>query len=246
MMSMSDFTVGGVLRQCLALLRRQWVLLLSAALLLVALPTILGSVTILRLPRPVSPAWNILPFGLSFVGGIVFQIVAYRALLGGADGSSSADARWVGPVLRLFFPVLAIDILAAVGGGLAAILLVFPAVILMCRWFLIFPIGIVENLGVFEPFRRSATLTKGFRWPIFGILLLSALIGFAVILPLSFAMGFLVSLAHLQWAGVAVVIKGVSTAVGQIPTLVAAAATYMELRRVKEGLLSPELVDAFA
>src|SRR5262249_1244975 len=54
-----------------------------------------------------------------------------------------------------------------------------PSAILLVMWAVVVPACIVEDLGPVTSLGRSAELTKGFRWKIFGIMLLLGLMSVA-------------------------------------------------------------------
>jgi hypothetical protein len=77
--------------------------------------------------------------------------------------------------LRAFFPLVAIGILFSLGVGFGFVLLLFPGLMLMTAWLVVIPAYIVERPGIIGAFGRSATLTRGHRWPIFGLMIVYSL-----------------------------------------------------------------------
>jgi hypothetical protein len=55
------------------------------------------------------------------------------------------------------------------------LLLIVPGLILMVAWSAAVPAKVVEKIGVFEALTRSRDLTRGRRWPIFGLFVLDAI-----------------------------------------------------------------------
>ncbi len=55
-------------------------------------------------------------------------------------------------------------------------LFIIPGIILYCRWFLAVPAATIERIGPFSAASRSSALTKGYRWRIFGLLLIFILV----------------------------------------------------------------------
>jgi hypothetical protein len=74
--------------------------------------------------------------------------------------------------LARFFPVLGVYILVMVAILVGLVLLVVPGIILGMMLFVSLPVCIVEKLGPYQSLKRSAELTKGNRWRIFGVALL--------------------------------------------------------------------------
>jgi hypothetical protein len=86
---------------------------------------------------------------------------------------SIVEALMVG--LRAFFPLVAIGILFSLGVGFGFILLLFPGLMILTAWLVVVPAYIVEKPGIIGAFGRSAALTRGHRWPIFGLMIIYSL-----------------------------------------------------------------------
>ena len=108
------------------------------------------------------------------------------------------------------------------------------------------PALVVEKTGVFGAFGRSAELTKGHRWAIFGLALvvwlISILLGLAII-PLQSVLllpggGIFAEVPRLIVSGLVNVITTTITAAGT-------AAVYYELRSIKEGIGPEQLAAVF-
>jgi uncharacterized membrane protein len=72
-------------------------------------------------------------------------------------------------------PVFGLSLAVGFCVGLASVLLVIPGVIVWCMYAIAIPVCVVERRGVFDSMRRSAALTKGARWRIFGVFALIVL-----------------------------------------------------------------------
>ena len=72
--------------------------------------------------------------------------------------------------LRRLLPMIGVAICVGVLCLLGLMLLVVPGLIVICMYYVATPVCIAENEGVFGSMSRSAQLTKGHRWQIFGIL----------------------------------------------------------------------------
>jgi hypothetical protein len=141
--------------------------------------------------------------------------------------------------LRRLLPLIGLALLMGLFLGLAALLLVIPALILYVMWFVAIPVCVVEQLGPFRSLGRSRQLTKGHRWKILGLLL--------VILIPAFIVGAIVG-------GITVVFVGAT--LGQIVNLIWSAAwtaflaivlvvTYHDLRVAKEGVDTEQIAAVF-
>jgi hypothetical protein len=69
-------------------------------------------------------------------------------------------------------PVLGLILIEGVVIGLASMLLVIPGLIVITMWYVSLPACVVEGLSPIKSLSRSAALTKGHRWRIFGVLML--------------------------------------------------------------------------
>jgi hypothetical protein len=96
---------------------------------------------------------------------------AYRMLQGESFGLCQAmrAAWWVLPVLT------GAGLLAGVIVTLGFAALFVPGILAICVLYVTLPACIIERTGLVESLERSAELTDGYRWPIFGLFVLSTL-----------------------------------------------------------------------
>jgi uncharacterized membrane protein len=122
--------------------------------------------------------------------------------------------------------------------SVGAVLLVVPGLMLACRYYVAMPACITENEGVFASMARSAGLTKGYRWQIFGVFLLvtvTTVLGGMVIGFVAANFGPIVlQIASTVWQ----VLAGAFGAV-------VAAIVYYNLRVVKEGVDIDRIAQVF-
>jgi hypothetical protein len=138
-----------------------------------------------------------------------------------------------------FLPILALVICAAFAVGIGFLMLLVPGYILLVMWYVATPACVVERLGPFASLNRSAELTKGHRWEVFGMIMLigipAAIIG-AVIgaaLGLSGNAGLAI-LGTLIWSGVSGAFSAIFAVV-----------TYHDLRVAKEGIGTQQIAAVF-
>ena len=141
--------------------------------------------------------------------------------------------------LRRFFPVLGVAICVPLLAGLAAILLVFPGLMVMTMLFVAVPACVVERLGPFKSMGRSAWLTKGHRWKIFGLLFLIWLVSLMV----GGAVGLTGAMVAGQYGllGAQFIIQTVFGAFEAILVIV----IYRDLRVAKEGIGTEQIAAVF-
>jgi hypothetical protein len=140
--------------------------------------------------------------------------------------------------LARFFPVIGVALLVGLLTMLAAILLLFPAFIVMTMLFVAMPACIVEQLGPVKSLGRSSALTKGYRWKIFGLWLAVMLltgVGSGMLGGISYATGPIVAgLLKLIWGALAGAFNAIMVVVA-----------YHDLRVVKEGVDTDRIASVF-
>src|SRR5262245_15984278 len=107
--------------------------------------------------------------------------------------------------LARLFPVLGVVILFFVGVFIGFIFII-PGIFLLVRWSVAVPVCMVESLGPVASLRRSAALTKGHGWGIFGISVLiwvGLLVSMSIVESLSRPLGAIAgALAEFLLAGI--------------------------------------------
>lgn len=140
--------------------------------------------------------------------------------------------------LARFFPVVGVALLVGLLTALAAILLVFPAFIVMSMLFVAMPVCIVERLGPVKSLGRSSALTKGHRWKVFGlwlVIMLITAVGSGMLGGISVATGPIVGgLLKLIWGALAGAFNAIMVVVA-----------YHDLRVVKEGVDTDRIASVF-
>ena len=203
--------------------------------------------------QPATPGRFVTVFALSALPGIVtyfgnlvlagtVAIAAWRDV----DGRPADFAASLRAGARLFLPLLLVSILSGLGIALGSILLVIPGLILAYMWLVVIQVYAIERPGFTRAFGRSRHLTSGYRWRLVG---LSLIYLFAYGAASGVITGALAAFGRTSPGTVAVVVlQLLGPAVTGFFAVVSAsglAATYIELRRAKEGYLSRDLVDAF-
>jgi hypothetical protein len=235
---------------------------LGIAFLFTALPTTLLNLLMQQM-RPEArdlsgvPTWlgaTVATGLVALVLSLITQGALMRATVSaeGGDRASFADCAATG--LKAALPLLGLGILSGLGIGLGLILLLVPGLILMTMWTVSGPAVVAERLGPIAAMRRSAELTSGARWKVFGLLLLlgiaNAMLQGAVAGTITQSSGGGLSMARMMaqggfptvWIIVSVLVTTVTGAVGAIVQ----ASLYIELREWKEGPALDRLADVFA
>lgn len=240
-------------------------------LLLLAIPTIfpvVGGVASNSAPF----VW----FGLGamyLLGAMVLQAALTRASVDELTGRRVSLSAALGAALGALLPMLGLLLfmtflfvvavfawgiaagIAALGANYAIMVVMLvgltaAAVYLVVRWVAAVPVVVVERPGVIQSLRRSSALTEGHRWQIFGLVVLYAV----ALVVLQAVLRAVLPGAEYQPTRVisdaAWLISSGVVLVTQIATsmivAVGIAASYFELRQIKEGVGVEELAQVFA
>jgi MFS family permease len=240
-----DFSVGRVLNRTFSVLTRNFLTFFTVTAV-ASLPSVLLSQSASLDPSAATGEDMALGVGLLLLGifvGIVLYTLSQAVVLYGAFQDmrgrpvSLTESLQVG--LRRFFSILGLAISVSLLMALGFIFFVVPGFILMSMWFVATPVCVVEQLGPFSSMGRSRRLTKGYRWRIFGLMLLLFLISGIISPTLGVAMGAiggkaLALIGALVWSGV----WGAFYAI-------AAVVAYHDLRAAKEGIDIEQIAAVF-
>ena len=165
------FDIGKVIERTFGVVGANFPTLFGLALVLAALPQ---AVAALALSPSAAGAPNLSPLWalgslVAVVASFVLQAAVVHASVVDLNGgkASFGDSLRVG--MSNFLPVLGISILMTIGIAFGMILLIVPGVMMAVAWSVAVPAQVVEKTGVFQSFSRSAELTRGSRWAIFGL-----------------------------------------------------------------------------
>ncbi len=163
----------------------------------------------------------------------VLAVVAAGFIVYGTLRELQGQPASLGELLRhglaTLAPVLVVAVLstAIVYLGLAAV--VIPGLVLSVMFWVAVPVVVIERRSALASLRRSSDLTRGYRWPIFGLLMLSLAIyagfGYLFAVFLDYETNYLRSLIF-EW--------GFTVALDAF-FAVLATVTYFDLKRIKEG-----------
>ncbi|MBW8812072.1 MAG: hypothetical protein JF588_01490 [Caulobacterales bacterium] len=254
--------IGRVISETLQVLRRNIVTFSILGLLLAGLP--MGIITFIQARTMGGLATGKFSFSSGYfgaigIGGLTAMIT--NAILQGAliyatvqdlNGRKASVGDSLATGLRNFLPLLGVTILFAVAFVLSSLLLIFPAIMLACAWCVVAPSVVADRTGVFGAFGRSAELTRGSRWPIFGLFVLLAV--FFIVLGTVFNVLSGVSMMAANPAAIVAqmtsplfVIMGViRQTIGAMIGSTLVAVLYVELRRAREGAGPQWLADIFS
>ena len=111
-----------------------------------------------------------------FLSSLVMMVISAlvqgaltRATVSANEGIRATFGQSLSAGLQVILSLIGLSILWSLGVGIGFVLLIVPGVILLMMWAVAVPALVVERAGVFAAFSRSAQLTKGARWKIFGL-----------------------------------------------------------------------------
>jgi hypothetical protein len=183
-------------------------------------------------------ATAIMVVGLMAAAGVYLGAISYGAIqhLGGRPVRVGAMLR---AALRRLWPLAAAGLLAYLATALGTVLLIVPGVLVALGFGLAPAVAVAEKLGPIDVLRRSWQLTHG-HWLVF---FLSGLVLWALLMGVNLGAQMIFGLLLPPPAGAAV---GMLVYLFFIPLLYALPAVlYHELRVLKEGVATSDLVKVF-
>jgi hypothetical protein len=230
--------LGGVPQLLLGFARRA-LLQDAAALAAAANPTAPASIT-----DVLGALGLVLAVLVLAVASLLLSAVLQAALIYGAledqDGQRRSAAEMLREGRRAGPALLAIAFMFSLGFGIGFILLIFPALIVATRWIAAAPARVAEGPGISKAFSRSAALTKGYRWPVFGVILVFSVTAWVLAAVMLGSAAAIAPQSLDPDAATAslpfLLVNPVLNVLVSILAAVVVAAIYGELRRMKGGV----------
>lgn len=257
----SDFSMGRIFDRAFGTLRANPLATMGIAFVCSALPGVLINYFIMRYQMVLLPRIGMWGGAAMVLFSLMVAIILYavtqgalvRATVAHSRGRESSFGESITAGLAVILPLIAASVLSALGIAFAMILLIVPGVMLYCAWAVVAPVVVEERVGPIAALSRSADLTRGARWKVFGLLVVmlvgywifSAVVTGTVVAALGLR-GFATMAATGGTMPLAfyVVTAVTSTIVSCIWGLVLAA-LYVELRDWKDGPPSDTLAEVF-
>lgn len=248
-----EFSIGRVVSRTFEIIGRNSVTFLVLALA-ATLPTIfityLTSVQALAITGGASPfsgstlGLTLLSYILSIVLSFLLQAALTYATVMDLNGRRASLGEALSTGLRSIGPLFVIGVIYTLAVGFSALLLVFPAFMLLTAWAVVVPSRVIENTPIMASFSRSSALTKGHRWPIFGLYV----VFYLVVMAIEFAARPFFGLTMMSNVATSPAYFVVLAIVGTLTAVIAATGTaciYYELRSSKEGIGPEHLASVF-
>jgi Uncharacterised protein family (UPF0259) len=167
--------VGQVLSRVFAIYTAQAATLLPAAFVVFLVVGVINGLlarTLILLP---------LTFAIGVIAGTLYQGMVVALVNDVQDGRRDyAVGDLFKAVTPVLVPLIVAGFLAGLGIGIGFILVIVPGLILATIWSVIGPAIVVERIGALDAFGRSSQLTKGHRWPVFGVIVITFIIVFVI------------------------------------------------------------------
>ena len=240
-----QFNIGRVIQRTFTTLGRNFAMFALVAAAFVGLPGALFGYGSTQLKQSHGPGsfvggafWMVLAgMAVALVGSGLSQGAIIHAAISDFNGRRSSLGESLRVALRNWVPLFLIALLSGLGVVLASVLLIVPGVMLAVVWAVALPVQVVEHTGAGRALNRSADLTRGRRWSVFGvfaIFLLAALIIQLIVVAVGATLPGGVGGPTAQMVTEAVVNPVISTLAALIGHT-GVASLYHELRVSKEG-----------
>ena len=152
-----------------------------------------------------------------------------------------------------FLNYLGASILFGLAVAAGFVLLVVPGVMLACAWCVAAPSLVADRTGIFAAFGRSADLTRGSRWQIFGLIVIVVVVEWIISMIFNAITGVgsvgmggdPLAVAEAALSPLALGLGVIRQTIGAVIGATAAAVIYVELRRAREGEGPEWLTDIF-
>jgi hypothetical protein len=257
----SRFDLGRVVERTFASIGRNFAVFLLLALLLSGIPALATGVLLAiaggqadQSTSGVSDPTTLIAIGASLSGfvflvGAVASFILQAAIVYGTiadlNGRRAEFSECLSTGLRSWFWLFLLAIVVVVAEVFGYILFIVPGLMMTVAWMVAVPAQVVERTGVFGAIGRSAELTRGHRWPIFGLLIIY-LIGVGVL------QGSIPAIISIAAASLSPTTMRAATQIVTQPLLAVTtsligaagvASIYYELRSTREGI-GPEALAA--
>jgi uncharacterized membrane protein len=242
-----NFDMGRVVKETFGAVQKHIVVFLVGAVVLTGIPQIvaLSGMSGGDPAQMFTSPLYLIGLLLTIIGGYMFQGYVVHTVVQGHKGVETTIPQAFVAALGKAFPLFLLAILLSLGVGLGAVFLLVPGIILGVMWSVSVPVMVVEGGGPINALGRSRALTKGSRWPIFGLVIVAVLISYALGLAVY---GF--NFAAMATAATAPALPQMiaTIIVGGLSAIIygcGAAAIYSELRMIKEGVSNDQLASVF-
>jgi hypothetical protein len=193
--------IGGVFSDAFAALRQNWATYLILAPIFVGIPAAAATWEVEQLvAQHVLSTTN--PVGAFLIGylrsfpvGIAGFALQGAVMVGAAaflDGRRASFGDCLMAGLRNWPVLLVLNLMRGAAIVVGYLLFIIPGIVLNLVWYVAGPVQVIEGGSPLASLRRSADLTRGRRWSLFGLSIIVGVFGFLIGLASGFIAGFVV------------------------------------------------------
>lgn len=234
------FDMGRVFSRAAGAIQRNQTVFIGLALLLGFAPAVV--VTMLTAVSPISGV--AFAFGTIVTSYVMMAAMTHATIVDLRNGRASFG-ECMAKGGQMILPLIGLGIVQTFGLMFAFLLLIIPGLILAVMWSVALPVLVGENPGVFASLSRSSELTKGSRWSIFAMLLIAGVMILVPLVLLPLLTGAFDDPTAVQQLSIAGIFTQLLGALASMLVYAGLAATYIELRYVKEGSSADSLAAIF-
>lgn len=183
----------------------------------------------------------IIVMAIALIGAAIITALIVRLAYDVKTGHAIRMGDYLASALAVAVPLIVCSIAATIAFMIGFMLLIVPGLILMVMWSVYTPAIVIERAG-YASFSRSAQLTSGYRWPVFGALLLMFLIviviggGFEIVSFMGPSFG----------APGTVVREAITSGLTMAFSGIFYSLLYARLREIKDGISVNDLAEVFS
>lgn len=183
----------------------------------------------------------------TLVGSTLLQAATVRVTVATLNGDSASAFKELRKSISAVVPLFFLGIVMGIGIMFGLVFVIVPGLILIVIWMVAAPVCVIERPGVFASLSRSRNLTRGHRWPIFGLLVVYAVAYFVISMMLSgiVAVGASAAGGLTALTAASLIASTITSTLGGVVTAAGIAAVYYELRVIKEGVGAAQLAAVF-
>lgn len=154
--------------------------------------------------------------------------------------------QYFGPALSAAIPIAILGLAAGILTVLGLIALIIPGIWIYAVFSMMPAAVVIEKVG-FGGLSRSANLTKDYRWPIIGAIILLVIIAAIIGFVAMFIVGILLGSTGFSGVGlvVGIVVLSLVSAIGAALGSISVALIYARLREIKEGASVRDIAAVF-
>ena len=256
-MEKDKLDISEVVSATFGALGRKWVEILLICVLLEGLPLLLDYWHETPLLPP-ALSWmadgvtgTLSDLGLliwTIVAGALAQAAIMQTVMADKYGQMTGESGPLSQAAGVLLPIIAVSMLVTAGLAVGLLILVVPGIIFLVASIVSVPALIVERRGVLESIDRSFELTRGHRWPILALVVLTIVVSFLILFAADMATTTLsgATRASPQF----ILLDGVAFEVATdilfaMVTYTATAVLYIRLRQLNDGAAPETVSDEF-